>query len=72
MSAYVENNLRLKLQCDSVVPLSVLEDKAQKYVDKTKKAMYVPGVGIVEETPEEVVVKTTTTKSTKTAAKKAD
>ena len=24
MSAYVENDLRLKLQCDSVLPLSVL------------------------------------------------
>lgn len=50
MSAYVENNLRLKLHCDQVVPLSVLKSKAQDYVDKVDKAMYVPGVGEVTPT----------------------
>lgn len=66
-SIYLTNNQRIALQCDSVVPKSVAETKAQAYADRTGKSIYIDGIGETAPTPvaTEAVAKATTTKSTK-------
>ena len=75
-SIYLTNNQRIALQCDSVVPKSVAETKAQAYADRTGKSIYIDGIGETGPTPAPTVTggsgtdtvkatKATTTKSTK-------
>ena len=44
-SIYLPNNYRAAFHCESVVPAHVAQTKAQAYVDRTKKTIYVPGLG---------------------------
>ena len=74
-SIYLTNNQRIALQCDSVVPKSVAETKAQAYADRTGKNIYIDGIGEVGPTPATQsggsgtdTVKATSTKSTKKKA----
>ena len=77
-SIYLTNNQRLVLQCDSVVPKSVAETKAQAYADRTGKSIYIDGIGETAPTPGTVVgasgtdtvTRTATTKSTTKSTKK--
>jgi len=45
MSVYLPNGYRLAFNCDSVIPESVAKKKAEAYVAKTGKTIYVPGLG---------------------------
>ena len=69
-SIYLTNNQRIALQCDSVVPKSVAETKAQAYADRTGKTIYIDGIGATGPTPApvETTAKATSTKSTKKKA----
>ena len=44
-SVYLPNGYRLAFNCDSVVPASVATKKAQAYVERKGKTIYVPGLG---------------------------
>ena len=44
-SIYLWNAYQLAFNCDSVVPAHVAETKAQAYVERTGKTIYVPGLG---------------------------
>lgn len=44
-SVYLPNGYRLAFHCDSVVPATVATKKAQAYVDRYQKTIYVPGLG---------------------------
>lgn len=50
-SVYLPNGYRLAFNCDSVVPASVATKKAQAYVERTGKTIYVPGLGTFSSTP---------------------
>ena len=50
-SVYLSNGYRLAFNCDSVVPASVATKKAQAYVERTGKTIYVPGLGTFSSTP---------------------
>ena len=66
-SVYLPNGYRLAFNCDSVVPAHVAERKAQAYVERTGKTIYVPGLGNfspAQPEPESVA------KSAKTTVKK--
>ena len=52
-SVYLPNGYRLAFNCDSVVPASVATKKAQAYVERTGKTIYVPGLGTFSSTPPE-------------------
>ncbi len=52
-SVYLPTGYRLAFNCDSVVPASVATKKAQAYVERTGKTIYVPGLGTFSSTPPE-------------------
>lgn len=51
MSVYLPNGYRLAFNCDSVVPESVARAKAEAYVKKTGKPVYIPGLGVIGGSP---------------------